>query len=216
MSSGGLTVKELITGYQESPILQGLTFEALPGKVLGFAGGNGSGKSTLLRCLAGLLPVWSGEVWFGSNEISTLGVHDRSTLGICYLPQEPRIFRRLSARDNILIVGRASSSLEVSRHAERLIDDLPWLRARIYSPAGEFSGGEQSIIAICRILVQQPKLLLLDEPMVGISERNSIFVKTQLKHLTSCGSCIICTDHTESVLGSWTDQIFRMDSGKMR
>ena len=166
MPEPALLVRDLRAGYGGKPVLQGVDLAVQPGEIVAVIGRNGVGKSTLMRALIGLLPSMGGSVRLGGDEIGALPPHLRARRGIGYVPQGRDVFPRLSVEDN-LRVGEAMRRATAAEY-ERTYGIFPILRERRRQRAGTLSGGQQQQLAIGRVLVGRPSLLLLDEPSEGI------------------------------------------------
>jgi branched-chain amino acid transport system ATP-binding protein len=162
-----LEVDKLTAKYGRIPILNGVTFTARAGEVLGILGYNGMGKTTLMKVLIGLLPSSGGTIRFESRDITRETAFLRSRAGIGYVPQGREVFPRLSVRDN-LRMGASALGAERDQVVRSVVAEFPILERLYDRMAGTLSGGEQQILAIARALCARPRLLLLDEPTEGI------------------------------------------------
>jgi len=162
-----LTIDGLNQYYGESHTLWDLSLEALPGQVLCLMGRNGVSKTTLLKCLMGLLPIRSGTITFGGEDLSRLPAERRAPLGIGYVPQGRQIFPLLTVEENLKI-GLAVNPRRPRQVPEFIFELFPVLKTMLKRRGGDLSGGQQQQLAIGRALVLEPKLLILDEPTEGI------------------------------------------------
>jgi len=167
MTTGMLKIDGLNQYYGGSHTLRDVSLEAPMGAVTAVLGRNGMGKTTLLKCLMGLLPVRSGQVWFEGRDITRLKPHQRAQLGIALVPQGREIFPRLTVEENLKIAMAATRQPERSV-PEHIYETFPILRQFIRRRGGDLSGGQQQQLAIARALVTKPRLLILDEPTEGI------------------------------------------------
>jgi urea ABC transporter ATP-binding protein UrtE len=164
-----LEVKDLSGGYAESDILHGISLHAGEIEVVAILGRNGAGKTTLLKALMGLLPRARGSIVLDGEDVSRLPTHKRATTGVGYVPQGRGIFGRATVEENLrygLLLARRSMREEIPSN---VFETFPWIRERLNQAAGTLSGGEQQMLAIARVLVAGPKLLLLDEPTEGLA-----------------------------------------------
>ncbi|NEW96057.1 ABC transporter ATP-binding protein [Rhodopseudomonas sp. BR0G17] len=164
-----LEVKDLHSGYGRIDVLKGIGLEVRAGEVVALIGSNGAGKTTLLRALSGVQPVSGGEIRFLGQRIDKLAPHKRVGLGITQSPEGRQIFGPLSVADNLRLGAylRKDDGIEADR--ERIYAMFPILKDKRDQQASGLSGGQQQMLAIGRALMGQPKLLLLDEPSLGLS-----------------------------------------------
>jgi urea ABC transporter ATP-binding protein UrtE len=164
-----LEVKDLSGGYAKTSILRDVSLHAGEIEVVAILGRNGAGKTTLLKALMGLLPWARGSIVLNGEDLSRLPTHRRATTGVGYVPQGRGIFGRATVEENLrygLLLGRRSMRDQIPSN---VLETFPWMRDRLKQTAGTLSGGEQQMLAIARVLVAGPKLLLLDEPTEGLA-----------------------------------------------
>lgn len=164
-----LEVRELETGYGKKQVLFGLTMEVCEGEIVALIGPNGAGKSTVLKAICGLIPPWSGEILFTGYEINSSSPAQNVARGITFAPQGSRVFADLSVMENLEIGGFQFSRSELKSRIAQMFQLFPVLKERVRQDAGKLSGGEQQMLAIARALLPKPKLLMLDEPSLGLS-----------------------------------------------
>jgi urea ABC transporter ATP-binding protein UrtE len=162
-----LSAFKLRSGYGGKPVLQGVDMEVSEGEIVAVIGRNGVGKSTLMRTLIGLVPPTEGSVVFKGEDISALVAHRRARLGIGYVPQGRDVFPRMSVEEN-LRVGEMIGGKIGAEDYKRVYATFPVLAERRSQQAGTLSGGQQQQLAIGRVLISKPSLILLDEPSEGI------------------------------------------------
>jgi urea ABC transporter ATP-binding protein UrtE len=160
-----LEVADLRSGYDRIPVLAGLSLNVREREFVGILGHNGMGKTTLLRTLIGILPATSGEIRFQGASIAPAPPHRRARIGIGYVPQGRGIFPGLTVRDNLRF---AAVAVGRSDDLAAILAEFPRLATLLGRPGGALSGGEQQLLAIARALIQEPKIVLLDEPTEGI------------------------------------------------
>jgi branched-chain amino acid transport system ATP-binding protein len=164
-----LEVKELVTGYGGVPILRGVSLEVKPGEVVAVLGANGVGKTTLNRAISGLNPVISGSIRFDGTMVSGLSAPAIVERGLIHVPEGRKIFPNMSVRENLELGSYRRAKANRSRNIEKIFGIFPRLLERTTQLAGTLSGGEQQMLAIGRGLMAEPKLLILDEPSLGLS-----------------------------------------------
>jgi branched-chain amino acid transport system ATP-binding protein len=164
-----LEVKDLITGYGGVPILRGVSLSVQPGEVVAVLGANGVGKTTLNRAISGLNAVISGSIHFEGTVISGLTPPQIVERGLIHVPEGRKIFPNMNVRENLELGSYRRGKPNRARNLEKMFDIFPRLRERTDQLAGTLSGGEQQMLAIGRGLMAEPKLLILDEPSLGLS-----------------------------------------------
>jgi branched-chain amino acid transport system ATP-binding protein len=161
-----LSTLKLRSGYGGKPVLQGIDMDVREGEIVAVIGRNGVGKSTLMKTLIGLLPPTEGNVVFKGEDVSAMVAHRRARLGIGYVPQGRDVFPRMSVEEN-LKVGESIAKASADDYA-RVYATFPILAERRRQQAGTMSGGQQQQLAIGRVMIANPSLILLDEPSEGI------------------------------------------------
>ena len=170
MSEPLLRVANIETFYGPIQAIRGVSIEVQPGSIVTVLGANGAGKTTILRTISGVLDAERGEVMFEGRDIGGLTPDKVMRLGICHSPEGREIFPFLSVAENLMMGSFTRSDKdEIARDLEMCFDYFPRLKERATQRAGQLSGGEQQMLAISRALMGRPKLLLLDEPSLGLS-----------------------------------------------
>jgi ABC-type branched-subunit amino acid transport system ATPase component/ABC-type branched-subunit amino acid transport system permease subunit len=165
-----LAANGLSAGYGAVPVLQGVSFEVHCGELVALLGANGAGKSTIMRAVSGLLrPVTGGSIRLGDVSVERLEAHRIAAAGVALVPEGRQVFPELSVRDNLLLGAYARRDGDVAAEAAALLERFPRLKQRLDGRAGLLSGGEQQMLAIARGLMARPRILLLDEPSLGLA-----------------------------------------------
>jgi branched-chain amino acid transport system ATP-binding protein len=171
MSEPLLQIDALQVRYGAIEALKGISLQVHAGEVVTIIGGNGAGKSTLMKAVSGLEPAFAGSIRFAGQDITRVPGHRRVALGIAQSPEGRQVFSDQSVRDNLMLGAyhRTASRSEIEADVEAQFAAFPRLRERQDQMAGTMSGGEQQMLAIARALMARPKLLLLDEPSLGLA-----------------------------------------------
>lgn len=165
-----LQIRDISLAYQEHEVLRGVSLEATRGAIVSLIGANGAGKTSTLRAIVGLTPIRSGEILFEGERIDALDTADIVARGIALSPEGRRVFPQMSVYENLLVGAYLQKDKGVVRRTVDMVyDHFPRLSERRSQLAGSLSGGEQQMLAIGRALMTRPKLLLLDEPSLGLA-----------------------------------------------
>ncbi|WP_425087205.1 ABC transporter ATP-binding protein [Stappia sp.] len=164
-----LSVADLTSAYGRIEALHGLSLHVGAREIVALVGGNGAGKTTLLRALSGVQPVTGGRVSFEGADITRASPHARVRAGIAQVPEGRQIFTPLAIEDNLRLGAYLRKDKDIADDLERVYALFPVLKERRRNPAGGLSGGQQQMLAIGRALMSRPKLLLLDEPSMGLA-----------------------------------------------
>jgi len=211
-----LEIKNLEVAYGRVRAVKGISFSVAEGQVVTLVGTNGAGKTTTLKTISGLLRPESGEIWFDGRRIDTTPAHEVVTMGLAHSPEGRRIFPRLSVEEN-LTLGAFSrrDRAGISKDMDRAFELFPILKERRSQPAGTFSGGEQQMLAIGRAMMSRPKLLMLDEPSMGLSPLMMQRIMHTIKELQSEGVTILLVEQNAQAALSLADHGYVLEVGKI-
>ena len=191
-----LEVKGLAVSYGAVPAVDGVSLEILPGELRVILGANGAGKTTIIKTLFGLLRPRAGEVRFnGEIDLLRLKPHQVHRLGVAWVPEGRQLWNTLTVMDNLRLGGFAvDDKALLERRIEEMFERFPRLRERHDQVAGSLSGGEQQMVAIARALVSAPKLLLMDEPSLGLAPLMVRDVFSLVREINSMGIAILMVE----------------------
>ena len=164
-----LKVEALQSGYGRIQALHGVDLEVAQGEIVALVGANGAGKTTLLMTICGNPRAGAGRVWLAGEDITFLPTHHIIRRGLAHCPEGRRIFARMSVRENLQIGAVTAPPAHFDRDLDRVLELFPRLKERLHQRGGTLSGGEQQMLAIGRALMSRPKVLLLDEPSLGLA-----------------------------------------------
>ncbi|HEV7337527.1 MAG TPA: ABC transporter ATP-binding protein [Bosea sp. (in: a-proteobacteria)] len=164
-----LRIESLTAGYRGAAAIEEIGFSAKAGSVVALLGANGAGKSTLLKCIAGLMPTFSGRIWFEGRDVTGRSAIELVRAGIAYVPEGREIVTTLSVNENLTLGGLHVPKAVLEQRRELVLRLFPELVERLSSPSWQLSGGQQQMLAIGRALMAGPKVLLLDEPSLGLA-----------------------------------------------
>ncbi len=211
-----LEVKDLQVAYGRVRAVKGISFSVEEGQVVTLVGTNGAGKTTTLKTISGLLRPEGGQIWFDGKRIDAMPAHEVLTLGLAHSPEGRRIFPRLTVEDNLRLGAFArKDKTGVAQDLERVFTLFDILRARRAQPAGTFSGGEQQMLAIGRAMMSRPRLLMLDEPSMGLSPLMMQRIMSTIKELRSEGVTILLVEQNAQAALSLADYGYVLEVGSI-
>lgn len=211
-----LFVKDLVIDYGASPVVENVNLLVNPGELVAILGANGAGKSSILQCLAGLHPATSGSILLDNESIHHASPSDIAAQGLALVPEGRQVFAHLSVRDNLLLGGYSRrDAYDAPAEIEAILKRFPRLRDRIDSPAGLLSGGEQQMVAIGRGLMAKPKILLLDEPSLGLSPAMIGELYNTLAALRDEGVTLLLVDQMANLALQVADRAYVLETGRI-
>jgi urea ABC transporter ATP-binding protein UrtE len=210
-----LEVLDLHAGYGAIPVLAGVSLRVAAGEFTGVLGHNGMGKSTLLKTLIGVLPATSGRILLEGEDITRTPCHERARRGLGYVPQGREIFPGLSVLDNLRFAVAARGRPDPAA-LEQVLAEFPRLRPLLDRPGGALSGGEQQLLALARCLVQEPRLMLLDEPTEGIQPSIIETIAEKLAELRQMrGLTMILVEQNLDFIKGLSDRVLVIQKGRI-
>jgi branched-chain amino acid transport system ATP-binding protein len=211
-----LEVRHLNASYGQAQALFDVSFQVPAGQMVLIQGLNGAGKSTLLKSIMGLMASVSGEVLWHGQSLQALQPHQRSALGLGYVPEDRRLFAALTVRQNLEIamptLAHRGDATQLS--LDNVLDLFPALRSMLDRPAAQMSGGEQQMLALGRTLMTQARMLLLDEPCEGISPVLVEAIANALDRLKQQGMTLLIAEQNQT-LSVMADQVLHLVSGSL-
>jgi branched-chain amino acid transport system ATP-binding protein len=213
-----LEVEGLAAGYGTGDVLTGISFTVAAGQVVALVGANGAGKSTLARALSGLLPS-RGRVAIGGQDASRITAARRLDLGLAHVPEGRQVFATLSIGDNLRLgayrLRRALGEAGMRARIDEALARFPALAGRLAEPAGNLSGGQQQMLAIARALMSRPRVLLLDEPSLGLSPLLVTEVFEAVADLRAAGVAVLLAEQNARAALALADEGLVIEGGRI-
>jgi branched-chain amino acid transport system ATP-binding protein len=216
MNAPILELRSIEAGYGVIKALHEVSFSVEEGSFAAIVGANGAGKTSLLNLIAGVVAPWEGSVWFNGTDITSLQPYERVRLGIGLVPEGRRVFPRMTVAENLAIGAHLRHDRqEIEADRRQLIELFPILGERAQQLAGTLSGGEQQMLAIARALMGRPKLLLLDEPSMGVAPLLVQAIFKAIGVLHQRGLTILVVEQNAKLALSTAAEGFVIESGKL-
>ena len=209
-----LEVTALSSHYGRIQALAGIDLKVEDGELVALVGANGAGKTTLLRAISGVQPC-SGRIVYDGQDISALSAERRIRLGIVQVPEGRQVFGPLSVEDNLRLGAYTRTRAESNSELERVYAMFPVLQERFRQPAGVLSGGQQQMLAMGRALMAKPRLLLLDEPSMGLAPRLVEEVFARVRSLKQARTTIFLVDQNARAALSVADRGYVLETGRI-
>lgn len=211
-----LVVKDLKVAYGRVPALQGISLTVNEGEIVGVIGPNGAGKTTLLHAIAGAIPIASGSIQLAAEELSGHAPEDIVRRGVALVPEGRRIFATLTVKENLRLgLTARKDRIRVDTAIANVLKRFPSLERLLGTPAGRLSGGEQQQLAIARALLSAPRLILLDEPSLGLAPIVVDAVFALVEELRADGVTILLVEQNAYRTLEIADRMYVLNTGKI-
>jgi branched-chain amino acid transport system ATP-binding protein len=211
-----LQVNDLIIGYKGTTAIHGLSFQVGAGEVVAIIGANGAGKSTILRGISGVIPVSAGDISFEGQQLKGCPAHAIVAKGIAHVPEGRMTFARMTVEQNLRLGAYTVKSGDVATHRmAEMFDLFPRLLERRSQMAGTMSGGEQQMLVIARGLMSNPKLLMLDEPSLGIAPKVVTQIFDLINQLKAKGKTILLVEQNVREALELADRAYVLQTGRI-
>ena len=212
-----LSIKNLKSGYGEMQVLFGVNLEVKPKEIAVLIGPNGAGKSTILKSIFNLIDVYDGKITFKNKDITKIPTYELIELGISFVPQGRQVFHTLTVKENLEMGAFLTKEKDLiqKRMEEILEKHFPDLRKKLNEYAFTLSGGQQQMLAIGRALMQDPQLLLLDEPSLGLAPKIMKELFRKIKEINEEGVTIMIVEQNAKQATAIADKIFVLEDGKV-
>ena len=210
-----LKVEGLNVYYGSIHAIKGVSFEVNQGEIVTMIGANGAGKSTTMNTVAGLLKPKSGSITFEGHDITSTPASKVVSLGLALCPEGRRVFQQMSVRENLEMGGYTRPAGELAASLDQVFEQFPRLKERQRQIAGTLSGGEQQMLAMGRALMSKPKLLMLDEPSMGLAPILVDQIFSIIRELHQSGTTILLVEQNAEMALQVADHAYVLESGKI-
>ena len=214
MSAPVLEIRGLTVAYRGAVALDDVSVALAPGEVVALIGANGAGKSTLLRAAMGLTPARAGAVLLDGMNIAALAPERRAARGLAYVPEGRRVFAGMTARENLEVAARAGRR-ERQRRLDEVLALFPQLAEKARTPAWQLSGGQQQMLAIGRALMAAPRVLLLDEPSLGLAPLLVREVLEKVRGIAASGTAVLLAEQNAALALGMADRAILLHRGRV-
>ena len=210
-----LRLEKVVVDYGSIHALKEIDIDVNTGEVITLIGANGAGKSTTMKAIMGLIPVKSGKIWFDGKEITNLDTKNMVQSCIILSPEGRQVFPRFSVMDNLMMGAYLRPKTEIAESLQTVYDLLPKLKVRSGQLAGSLSGGEQQMLAIGRAMMGKPRMLLLDEPSLGLAPLiiNEIFA--MVDRIREMGTTILLVEQNARIALKHSDRAYVLETGSI-
>jgi branched-chain amino acid transport system ATP-binding protein len=210
-----LSIENVKSAYGRIEVLHGVTLHVDNGEIVTLIGANGAGKTTLMHAISGVQPITGGVIRFESEPIDRQPAHARVGLGISQVPEGRQVFEPLSVKDNLRLGAWSRRDVDLEQDLAKVCALFPMLKALWEMPAGALSGGQQQMLAIGRALMAKPRLLLLDEPSMGLAPKLVDTVLTAIRTLKDEKLTILLVEQNARAALSIADRAYVMETGRV-
>jgi len=211
-----LKIDALHSGYNDMEILHGIELDVKFGEIVALIGPNGSGKSTILKSIFNLCNIYSGKILFEQHDITKLHTHKLIELGVSYVPQGRHIFYDMTVEENLEMGAFIIKDKRIVRkRLNAIYKEFPMLKEKRNDDAASLSGGQQQLLAIARSLMQKPKLLLMDEPSLGLSPKTMKEVFDKILEINEQGVAILVVEQNARQAIAIADKTYVLENGKI-
>ncbi|MGH9065427.1 MAG: ABC transporter ATP-binding protein [Acidimicrobiales bacterium] len=210
-----LRTREVTAGYGGAPVIHGVSVEVEPGEVVSVVGPNGSGKSTLLKSLVGVVQVLAGKVLLDNRDVTNWLPEDIARSGVGYVPQVDDVFGPLSVKENLEMGGYLLRPREVPARMDHVIDVFPKLGTMLARRAGKLSGGERKMLAMGRVLMLEPSVVILDEPTANLAPAIAqTLLADHVRKLASTGASVLVVEQRARAVLEISDRTYVLGGGR--
>jgi branched-chain amino acid transport system ATP-binding protein len=210
-----LDVENLTSGYGRIEVLHAVSLRVKAGEVVALIGSNGAGKTTLMRAISGVQPILSGAIMFGGEPVQRASAHARVQAGIVQVPEGRQVFGPLSVEDNLRLGAWTRRDGEIARDLDGVFATFPALAEKRANVAGGLSGGQQQMLAIGRALMARPKLLLLDEPSMGLAPKLAEQILANVATLRRRGLTVLLVEQNAHAALAIADRAYVIETGRI-
>jgi ABC-type branched-subunit amino acid transport system ATPase component len=207
----------LSAGYDGNPVVHEISIEVAPGEVVSIVGPNGSGKSTLLKSIVGVVEVLAGQVLIAGKDVTGAKPEDVARSGVGYVPQTDDVFAPLTVRENLEMGGYLLRPREVPARIEHVLQTFPQLRRMTGRKAGKLSGGERKMLAMGRVLMLEPALVVLDEPTANLAPIIAgTVLREHVRELAATGASVLIVEQRARAVLEISDRTYVLGGGQLR
>lgn len=211
-----LSLKEIKVQYGKAEVIHGVALDMAEGSITGLIGANGAGKSSIMKAISGLHRISAGEIWFQDKRIDGMASHHIVRMGIVQIPERRRLFPHMSVLENIRIGAYLRKDRAgIKEELDKIWQSFPILEERRNQRAETLSGGEQQMLAICRALMAKPKLLLMDEPSLGLAPLVVESLANVIRDINKEGISVLLVEQNAGLAFNLTEQLYVLEVGNV-